>query len=99
MSDSDILDTSPIVVNRVYRIVQELRNLRTVLNTKTDECKDAQSGVQLIFSRHLQTFLWNKKLIEIGNKIGEEMEEGVIEIGTEVIYLLLFHLCGFCQPV
>ena len=83
MSDSDILDTSPIVVNRVYGIVQELRNLRTVLNTKTDECKDAQSGVQLIFSRHLQTFFWNKKSIEVGNKIGEKMKEGVIEIGTE----------------
>ena len=48
MSDSNTLDSSPIVVDCIDGIMQELGNLRTVLNTKPDERKDAQSGVQLV---------------------------------------------------
>ena len=99
MSDSNTLDSSPIVVDCIDGIMQELGNLRTVLNTKPNERKDAQSGVQLVFSRHHYTFLRNKKLIEVGNEIGEQMEEGIIEIGIEVFYLLRLHVGGFCQSI
>ena len=53
VAQGSILHLGAIIVDGVDGVVQEFCNLRTVLNTQSDKCENADVGVQLLWIAQL----------------------------------------------
>jgi len=75
IADSAILGAGSVVVDGVDRVVQKLGNLAAVVDSKSDEGKDADGGVELIVLGELNLGLRLQQGIKIVHKVGEQVQE------------------------
>ena len=71
--------------------MQELSNLRGVLDAQTDEGEDADISRQtVLLGLHLH--LWQQQGVEVVDEVGEEVQEHGVEVLVEFLELLLLQL-------
>ena len=66
-----ILDSGTIVIDSIHRIVQELGNLRRVLNAQTYQCKYTYLCNQSVLFLWCDSHFWLQQSIEVVYEVGE----------------------------
>ena len=75
--------------------MQELCNLRRVLESQTDQGEDADIGGQPVLLLGVDLHLWLQQSVEVVDEIGEEVQEYGVEVLVELIQFLFLQFRRF----
>ena len=70
-------------------------NLRGVFNAQTDKGEDADFSCETIILLGLYTYLRLQQVVEVVDKVGEEVQEDTVEVKEEFFQLFLLELRRF----
>lgn len=97
--ECSVFDSCPIVVDGVDRIVQEVGDLRRVVDSQPDECEDSDAGVESSVFVDLDLLLGSEECVEVADEVGEEMQECGVETDVEVFEFLVSEFGTACELV
>ena len=87
-----IFHFSAVIIDCIDGITKELGNLRTIVNTQTDQGKNTQFCIQQFALAENDPFLRLQQLIELFYKVREKMEEGSIEVLVQFLQISVKHI-------
>lgn len=88
-----VADTCPVIINSGHRVAEELGDLGTIRNPQTNQGKDTKFGIQQFTLLGLHRF--DKQRLNSSTKLGEELQEGHIEVCVELFQLFFEELGRF----
>ena len=89
-----VADTCPVIINSGHRVAEELGDLGTIRNPQTDQGKEYASSV-FSSSPCLGCIGSTSNALNSSHKVGEELQEGHIEVCVELFQLFFEELGRF----
>ena len=87
-----IFHFSTVIIDCIDGITKELGNLRTIINTQTDQGKNTQFCIQQFALAEYDPLFRLQQLIELFYKVREKMEEGSIEVLVQFFQISVKHI-------
>ena len=84
-----VLHFCAVIVDSIDRITEQCGDLRRVIYTESDQCKNTQLGIQFFVLLQLDTSVLLEQRIELIDEVRIEAQKGVIEHLIEVDQLLI----------